>query len=361
MPTGFPVPAVPGSNPLTAAKIELGRHLFYDTRLSVNRKQSCATCHRQDLAFSDGRPRAIGTTGERHPRNSMSLTNVAYNASYTWADPNVATLEAQALVPMFNENPIELGVTGHEEEILGRLDDDQRYRRMFRSAFPAEEGPITIDMISKALASFERTLISGNSAFDRYSRGEEAATLGPGARRGMELFFSDQSSCFRCHSGFNFSGPVQYHDFEPPELAFHNTGLIPGKAERARRDPEARNTGVFGHTGKKRDRGRFRAPTLRNIELTAPYMHDGRFETLDDVIDHYNRGGSYATRYRSRLVRPLGLTGRQKRDLVAFLGSLTDRAFVADDRFSNPWDEAAWKKGEEEGEKKGGQVQIRGD
>lgn len=176
---GFPKPPVPPDNPITAAKVELGRHLFYDTRLSVNGKQSCASCHRQELAFTDGRARAAGTTGELHPRSSMSLVNVAYAPALTWADPKLHSLEQQALIPLFGIEPVELGLRGQEERVLRDLQRDPIYQRLFAAAFPGVDNPFLLENLTKALAAFERTIISTRFPYDRYRYGgdESAFTI----------------------------------------------------------------------------------------------------------------------------------------------------------------------------------------
>ena len=163
LPPGLPVPRVPADNPMTAAKIELGRRLFYDTRLSGNGTFACASCHQQALAFTDGRARAIGSTGSVHARSAMSLANVAYNASFGWADPTLRSLEAQMAVPMFNEHPVELGLKGRETEVAARFASRAEDRTAFHAAFPGEPAPVTLANIVKAIASFERTLVSGDS------------------------------------------------------------------------------------------------------------------------------------------------------------------------------------------------------
>ena len=175
VPEGFPRPAVPVANPMNAAKVELGRYLFYDKRLSVNGKESCGTCHRQELAFTDARARAEGTTGELHPRSSMSVVNAAYNLRYGWAEPDLDSLEAQALVPMLGTTPIELGLTGHVEECLRTLRADPRYARLFGEAFPSEREAVTLENITKAIAAFERTIVSLRSPYDRYRWGGDQA------------------------------------------------------------------------------------------------------------------------------------------------------------------------------------------
>lgn len=343
LPPGFPPPAVPADNPMTPAGIELGRRLFYDTRLSGNGTQACATCHRQDLAFTDGRPRAIGSTGEVHPRSAMSLANAAYSPAFTWANPRLRSLEAQALVPMFGEHPVELGLSGREEILAARLRGDARYVEMFGAAFPGDRDPIRIANMTRALASFERTLISGESPYDRLVYRDDAGALSKQAWSGMRLFFSDRLACSACHAGFTFSGPVRFQGMERPAApVFHNTGLYdfacgdpcPAIGAGLRID-----TGLHTVTGRDKDLGRFRAPTLRNIALTAPYMHDGSIATLGEAIDHYAAGGRAGgeKRLRSPLVRGFVITPEEKRDLIEFLESLTDEGFTTDSRFSDPW------------------------
>jgi len=182
LPRGFPIPVTPPDNPMTSAKVELGRRLFYETRLSLTGDYSCASCHRQELAFTDGRAQALGATGELHPRSAMSLTNVAYNLTLTWADPAVGTLEAQSLVPMLNVEPVELGLEGREEQVMASLAADPSYLESFQKAFPRMENPISLRTITQALASFERTLLSFNSAYDRLVFLGEEEALGRSAR-----------------------------------------------------------------------------------------------------------------------------------------------------------------------------------
>jgi cytochrome c peroxidase len=345
LPDGVPIPAVPEDNPLTIERVELGRHLFYDIRLSGNQTMSCASCHRQELAFSDGLTVAIGSTGEVHPRNAMSLTNVAYNPVFNWANPLIGSLEAQALIPMFGEAPVELGLTGREEELLERLSSDAMYASMFAAAFPSEHEPISIANIVKGLASFQRTLISANSPFDRYIYGGDDSAMSPAAQRGMALFFSERLECFHCHGGFNFNGDMNHAGQVFTEPTFHNTGLY-NYDHLGSYPPE--NTGLYEFTERPEDMGRFRAPTLRNIALTAPYMHDGSIATLDEVIDHYAAGGRtllsgpYAgvgsrSPYKSPLIGGFGITDDEREDLKAFLHALTDESFITDPRFSDPF------------------------
>ena len=333
LPNGFPAPPVPADNPMSDAKVRLGRHLFYDQRLSGNLTQSCASCHRQELAFTDGRATALGSTGEAHPRGSMTLVNVAYNSSFTWANGGLASLEEQVLVPIFSAAPVELGMHGREDELLERLRADDRYVRMFEEAFPGE--PVSVDNLAKALASFVRSIISARSPYDRYYRGGEPEAVSDAVRRGEALFFTDGlAGCFRCHGGSNFT-----------DASFHNTGLY--NLAGALSYP-ALNLGLYRQTGDLKDVGRFRTPTVRNIALTAPYMHDGSAATLEDVLDHYAAGGRtitegpYAGRgadnaNRDATMRPVPFSEQNRRDMAAFLESLTDEAVLTDERFSNPW------------------------
>ncbi len=316
--------------------VQLGRHLFYDNRLSGNGYQSCSTCHQQHLAFTDGLARAIGSTGERHPRSSMTLTNVAYNASFTWADPGINTLEAQTLVPLFNEHPVEMGVRGRESEVVERLRGDARYALLFALAFPGEADPFTIENIGRALSAFERTMISGNSPWDRVVFRGESSAMPETAKRGMRIFFSERTGCSSCHQTFNFSGPVVAADLIPQPPMFHNTNVY-GVGIDGRYDSS--DAGLLEATHAAADVGHFRAPTLRNIALTAPYMHDGSIATLGEVIDHYAMGGRAALRTsaKSPLV-PFAISEEEKADLIAFLEALTDHDFVTDPRFSDPWE-----------------------
>ena len=336
LPEGFPLPSVPADNPMTPEKVELGRQLFFDSRLSGDGTVSCASCHAPERAFTDGQGRATGIHGSIHPRSAMSLTNVAYNATLGWDDPNLTQLEDQILVPLYNTDPPEMGLTGREEEVLARFRGDPRMKRHFLSAFPGDDEPVSIDNIIYALASYERTLISGNSAYDRWAYQGKTDGLDEDQRAGARLFFSKRLSCFRCHAGFNFSGPVRYEGSESPDAIFHNTGLYNEDGRGAYPEP---NTGLHRHSGQPGDMGKFRAPTLRNIALTAPYMHDGSIPDLAAVIDHYGAGGRHRLQ-RPQSVTPMDgpltdplltgfeLTPEEKKQLIAFLHALTDETFI---------------------------------
>jgi cytochrome c peroxidase len=324
----LPVPLVPADNPMSAARVELGRHLFYDTRLSGNQTQSCASCHEQRYAFTDGRPLAEGSTGESTPRNSMSLANVAYATTLTWANPVLLSLEQQMLVPLFGAEPVELGLRGMEDELIVRLRAAPEYAALFAAAFPAETDPLTLNNVTRALASFERALLSGDAPYDRYLAGDTTA-ISASARRGAALFNGEKLECFHCHAGFNFQDSVAYEGKPARSGIYHNTGL-------------------HEFTGAAADMGRFRVPTLRNIAVTAPYMHDGSIATLDEVLDHYAAGGRTISEgphqgvgrdnpFKSSFIRGFDLTPQERADVLAFLDSLTDEQFLTDLALADPW------------------------
>ena len=340
---GVPLPTVPADNPMNDAKVELGRWLFYDTRLSVNQTMSCASCHIQALAFTDARPRSLGATGAAHPRSSMSLVNVAYGSRLTWANPLLDRLEDQALTPLLGDNPVEMGMGGHEPQIVDLLRNEPRYSQLLERAFPADADPHSVINAVRSISAFVRTIISFESPYDKYLAGYEAA-ISDSAERGMELFFSERLECFHCHGGFNFTDSTTHANERVDRVGFHNTGLY--NLGNSGAYPED-NTGLFDMTGERRDMGRFKAPTLRNVAVTAPYMHDGSIATLDEVIDHYQRGGRLieegpnagdgrVSPFKSEFVRPFELSADERRDLIAFLESLTDQNVLRNDRWSNP-------------------------
>jgi cytochrome c peroxidase len=344
LPEGFPAPPVPADNPISVEKVELGRHLFYDRRLSGNGEQSCGDCHDQSTAFSDGLALPLGSTGDVIPRNSMTLTNAAWWSTYTWMNPTVRTLEEQALVPMFAEHPIELGMTGHTDEILARLREDSTYQRLFRAAYPTEADPFQITPIVNAIASFERALVSGNSAYDRYWYGGDESAMTDEEIAGMNLFFSETAECYHCHAGVMFSTAFVTAEQLNAEPSFNNNGLynLGGTG-----DYPSPNVGLYEFTLEDADKGKFRVPTLRNIAVTAPYFHDGSAATLEDVLAHYMAGGRLtpdgpaagdgrAHPSKSIFVREFQLTLAEQNALLAFLRALTDEDFLSDPAFAPP-------------------------
>ena len=348
LPSDFPEPRVPDDDPMTVGKVELGRHLFYDRRLSGNRTQSCSSCHQQERAFAEPRPRSVGSTGEAHPRASMSLANIAYQPVLTWANPELTRLAEQALIPMFGDEPVELGLAGMEDELVSRISSDSTYQRLFAAAYPGQAAhpdltEVTVDGIATALAAFQRTMISGNSRVDQARRGE--IQLNREEQLGETLFFSDRLECSRCHGGLMFTSAHDFAVKEEPDIEFHNNGLYNLDGDGLYPD---RNHGLFNFTGRARDMGKFKAPTLRNIALTAPYMHDGSVPTLEAVIDHYRAGGRQiatgplagdgrANPNKSEFVGGFRLNPEEHRGLTSYLRALTDQDFVTDQALSNPW------------------------
>jgi cytochrome c peroxidase len=344
LPANFPVPAVPTDNPMSEAKVALGRYLFYDVRLSGNGLQSCGSCHLQDLAFTDGLSQARGSTGETTPRSSQHLGNVAYHPTLTWANPSLITLEKQMEVPLFSESPIEMGVNdSNKDAILLRLRGTTLYPPQFAAAFPGEAAPVGWANIIKAISSFQRSLISGNSRYDQFTVGQTA--LSAAEQRGMDLFFGEKAECFHCHGSFNFNDQVVHASTRVLEKPFHNTGLYNLGGSGAFPEP---NRGVFELSGLPADMGMFRAPSLRNVEVTGPYMHDGSIATLEAVLDFYAAGGRNISTgplagdgrlnpLKSDLVTLINLNAQERADIVAFLKTLTDHAFLTNPRHANPF------------------------
>ena len=343
LPEWTPKPVVPDDNPMTTEKVELGRHLFYEPRLSITGEYSCASCHKQSLAFTDGKKVAIGSTNEAHPKNSMGLANVAYSPVLTWANPLMTSLENQALIPIFGEHPIEMGMVGQEQQMIEWMQQDPKYRQMFESAFN-EEQPVNISNLTKAIASFQRSLVSFKSPYDRYRYERDTRAISAAAKRGEKLFNSERMECFHCHSGISFSDSIRHENLAFTETAFHNTGLYNIDGEGSY--PPA-NIGIKEITQEKSDMGRFKAPSLRNIALTAPYMHDGSVASLRDAIAHYQAGGRTITEgeyagvgsanpYKSGFVKGFEITDSEIEDLIAFLESLTDSEFISNPDYSDP-------------------------
>ena len=291
---------LPEGNPLTSAKIALGRQLFFDTRLSLDNTISCATCHNPELGFADGLPVSTGIEGQQGQRSAPTIINRAFSKEQFW-DGRGADLEDQAKGPI--ANPGEMGFT--YEGAVERLKAIEGYRTQFRAAFDGEG--ITIDHIAQAIAAFERTLLSGNSAFDRYAAGDTTA-ISASAQRGHALF-RGKADCFRCHVGFNFT-----------DESYRNIGVGLDRSE-----PDL---GRFAVSGKDKDRGAFKTPTLRDIALTAPYFHDGSAQTLLDVVEWYDKGG-FANPQLAPEIKELNLSPQEKADLVEFMRTLTgDRSLA---------------------------------
>lgn len=306
IPSWFPPMEIPSDNQLTQARIDLGRKLFYDYDLSVNSTVSCGTCHDSRFAFSGGRAVNPGVNGALGFRNAPTLTNIGY-APRLFHDGGVETLELQAQAPIFNEVEMSFTIAGFLERIKGNAE----YERMFEEAYGREPDAYGI---SRSIACFERTMISGHSRFDQYEYEGDENALSEQELRGRELFFSSETKCSSCH--------------EPPlftNYAYENIGLYENYADSGR----ARITHLA------EDRGKFKVPTLRNIDESAPYMHDGSLYTLEQVVEHFNSGG-VGHPNQSEAVKPLNLSEQQKTDLVAFLKTLSDESFVSDPRLTRP-------------------------
>jgi len=324
--------------------VELGRHLFHDPRLSGNGTQSCASCHAGERAFGDSRSVARGSTGQNHPRNSPPLINIAYHLSLDWAKPAPRALEEQMHAPLFGTQPVEMGVNdGNREQVLARLRHDADYPARFAAAFGGAAAPIHWDHVIKAIAAFERTLIAAGSRYDQAQAGQIALTAAE--QRGQQLYFGERAHCAACHGGPNFSGQFASVSGVALAPAFHNSGLYNLDGQGAYPAP---NRGVFELSGHAEDMGRFRAPSLRNVALTAPYFHDGSVATLEAALDIHAAGGRVigngpyagdgrASPLKDPLIDQIRLDAQDKTDLLAFLQALTDSAIAIEPHFADPF------------------------
>jgi cytochrome c peroxidase len=302
VPTSFPNMPVPQNNRLTRPRVELGKRLFFDAKLSRTGDIACSSCHKQENAFADPRRFSKGVEGRLGDRNAPPLFNLAWNTSFFW-DGSAPTLEHQVIGPIVN--PLEMDMK--LEQVVSHVSMDPSYVRQFEAAYGRQPDP---EAVTKALASFLRTLVSGDSRYDRFERGDSTALSEP-ERRGMDLFFSERAECFHCHVGFNFTNN-----------GFHNNGAHLLDVDFGREKITERTS----------DRGKFKVPSLRNVAVTAPYMHDGALATLEDVVDHYAKGGQGHPN-TDPTIHSLDLTTQEKADLVAFLRALTDEGFLGDSRY----------------------------
>ncbi len=305
IPKGFPDVNFPEGNEFTKARWDLGKRLFFDKAMSLDSSISCASCHQSNLAFSDDVAFSLGVEERLGTRNSPSLANITYHPYFT-REGGVPTLEMQVLVPIQEHNEFDFNIV----LIADRLKNDSTYIQMASSAYDRE---IDAFVITRAIACFERSLLSGYSLYDQYQNYDNPSALSDAAIRGMSLFFSNKTNCSKCHSDFNFTN-----------YAFENNGLY----------EEYEDEGRFRLTGEESDRALFKVPSLRNIELTAPFMHDGSLNTLMEVIEHYQMGGKNHPN-KSNLIQPLSLSETEKDDLIQFLKSLTDETFISNSLFTN--------------------------
>ena len=320
IPENFPKMETPQDNPMTIEGVSLGRQLFYDPILSADYSMSCASCHEPELSFTDNKAFSKGIDGQEGRRSAMSLINLGFNKNGFFWDGRVATLEEQALVPV--EDPIELH--NNWDTLTKRIRQHKDYPILFRKAFGIESvASINKFVVVKAIAQFERSLISsGDSKFDKFKRGEVELTADE--MLGFDMFFDispeiKDAECAHCHNV-----PLMTTN------EYFNNGITEAQSLE-----DFQDNGLGAITGERFDIGKFKAPTLRNIELTAPYMHDGRFETLEEVIDHYNVGGKYSETV-SPTIRPLKLNEIEKRQLLAFLKTLTDTSFTKNPEIQSP-------------------------
>jgi cytochrome c peroxidase len=285
---------IPKNNPLTKEKIALGRDLFFDRRLSVDGTVSCDFCHNPLLGFSDGRYFASGVFGLKSKRNTITLINRIFGQEYFWDG------RAKSIEEVIPEHIEDVNVFGKKmENVVKVLSSDKKYQKKFENVFDA---PVNADGISKAIAAFVRTLVSGDSPYDKYVAGNKNA-LTESAQRGLKLFMSDRLKCSVCHSGPNFT-----------DEKYHNNG--------AKINSENPDLGRYLVTKKETDKGKFRTPTLRDISRTSPYMHNGSIKGLNVIIDFYDKGG-IPNSYQNSIIKPLHLTKKEKVDLKNFLKSLT--------------------------------------
>ena len=324
VPEWFPKPIIPDGNQLTVEGVKLGRQLFYDPILSSDGTISCASCHSQDESFADPRQFSVGVLGIEGNRNAMALVNLAYNPNGFFWDGRSNSLEDQIDFPITDHTEMNEDWDNIEE----KLRNHSEYPALFRSAFGiSKQSELTRDLVMKAIAQFERTLISGYSRYDQIVWQNNGWPT-DSEERGRKLFFVEPAQQVENHPGCSHchGGPFFTDNF------FKNNGL-----DSVATLDQFSDSGRGGANGNVFDNGKFRVPTLRNIALTAPYMHDGRFKTLDEVIEHYSRGG-HGVENEDVNIRAFPLTEQNKQDLIAFLNMLTDTTFLNNPEFSNPFE-----------------------
>jgi cytochrome c peroxidase len=311
MPSWATAMPIPTDNPLTVEGVALGRRLFYEKKLSGDNTMSCGSCHVQTHGFSDPKRFSVGITGKVGNRQSMAIFNLGWNDPFFW-DGRAASLEKQAHDPV--TNPIELNASW--VDVVKKLQMDTKYPELFHKAFGTSQ--IDSNLVTKAIAQFERTIISFNSKFDQYFYKGDSTVFNASEKRGLEVFFR-KGSCLHCHDGATLS-----------DNTLRNNGL----------DDIFADNGLGDFTKNAADNGKFKVTTLRNIAFTSPYMHDGRFTTLEQVVEHYDNAVSFGSPNLDVNMQPflggLGLTKEQKSDLVAFLKTLSDSTLIRNKEWSNP-------------------------
>ena len=298
----------------------LGQYLFFDKRLSFNQTKSCASCHDPRQAFTDGYRKSLGATADVHRRNSPTLLNLRKVPFFTAANPDLTRLEDQIRIPLFNAKFIELGADRDREGILKRLLADSRYSKMLEKLGVS----LNWKLIPESLAAYVRSLLSMHSRYDRFQMTQDQGLLTSEELLGMELFFSERIGCANCHSGERFDTAKSGEHF------FANGFTVLNEKDA--------DTGLFEVTQEKGDLGKFRIPTLRNVALTSPYMHDGSIRTLKEVIETYMRGGKPHAK-KSPEIKPFSLTNQEEHALLSFLHTLTDLSYLADARYQDPFED----------------------
>lgn len=323
--TGILLTSIPGyindtffldpQNQFTKAKSELGHYLFYDNRLSINNTKACASCHDPKFSFTDSYRRSIGAYGDLTEHNAPPLINLIFNRYFTAADSSLHFPEQQIQNPMFHDAPIELGWKNHEKELLQQINSDKTYQQLFQKAFPEEEQVVTVKNVQYSIASFIKTIFAFQSRYDK-------KLLSENEQKGFQLFQSKELKCSQCHSGANFNQPV----FQ--SSPYFNTGFFTDTSI---------NKGLFALTNNKDDLGKYKVPTLRNLAFTAPYLHDGSAETLEQVIQLYEQGGKSSVINKHPFIAGFKLNSQQRSELVAFLLSLSDSTVITNNAYTNPW------------------------
>lgn len=312
--------------------------LFFETALSENQSKSCSSCHDPRFAFSDGYKRSVGITGDIHNRNAPSLINSKFLKYYTYGDNSIVDYMHQMEGPMYSLHPLEMGIYGNIPKIIKRLKENKNYRSLFHKVYGDSTDTFTITNIQNAIAAYESTLVSFGSPFDRFQQDSMIYPMNSSEKRGWQLFQSDSLACITCHTPPYFS--VAY---STQENIYFNIGLYDYELNQ---NPSHDN-GLYDHTCDERDKGKFRVPSLRNVEFTAPYMHDGSVNTLAEVIDIYTKGGRntlYDNYYNNGIqsknkdprIRPHQLSATDKQDLINFLYMLSDSSIFANNNFINP-------------------------
>lgn len=319
------------------AKQTLGHYLFFENRISINHTKSCASCHSPEFAFTDGYRRSVTALGDNVAHNSPSLINANLLQYFDWANPDATTLAQQLKRPLYNKDPMELGLDKHLAELQSFFKSDSLYSTLFNKAFPDDSFLYSLNQIEESIVEYEKLLISYNSPFDQKS-------MSLSAQRGFDLFKSDRLKCAQCHRPPSFTMATLSDN---TDSVYVNIGLY--NVNGTSQYPDS-DEGLTHHTHKAEDNGKFKIPSLRNVMITAPYMHDGSVATIEEVIDHYARGGRTITyseyqgdgalnKNKNPLIQGFSLTAAETHDLINFLDALSDTTIRTNKLFMNPFSE----------------------